>query len=49
MPRLTFKEKFLVSGIGVVFLVVFGLLMPWWLFVVFVLAVVPMFYKLRRL
>ncbi|MFT4885213.1 MAG: hypothetical protein ACI8U4_002735 [Natronomonas sp.] len=46
MARLTIKGRLVVAGIGLVFVVLFGLLMPWWLFVLFVVVMLPMFYKL---
>jgi hypothetical protein len=46
MARLTLKGRLVVATIGLLFVVVFGLLMPWWLFVVFLVALLPMFYKL---
>lgn len=48
MPRFGLREKLAISGIGLLFLVVFGLFMPWWLFVLFVVVLSPMFYKLLR-
>lgn len=49
MARLDLKGKLVVCGIGLLFLVLFGIFMPWWLFVAFVVVLVPMFYKLLRL
>ncbi|WP_336136359.1 hypothetical protein [Natronomonas amylolytica] len=46
MARLTLKGRLVVAGIGLLFVVVFGLLMPWWLFVLFLVVSVPLFYKL---
>ncbi|QLD85020.1 hypothetical protein HWV23_04555 [Natronomonas halophila] len=46
MARLTIQGRLVVAGIGLLFVVLFGLLMPWWLFVLFVVVMLPMFYKL---
>jgi hypothetical protein len=46
MARLTMKGRLIVAGIGLCFVVLFGLLMPWWLFVLFLVTTMPMFYKL---
>jgi hypothetical protein len=46
MARLTIKGRLVVAGIGLLFIVLFGLLMPWWLFIVFLVATMPLFYKL---
>lgn len=46
MARLGLRGKLAVSGVGLLFLVLFGLFMPWWLFALFVIALAPMFYKL---
>lgn len=37
------------SGVSLLFAVLFGLVMPWWLFPLFVVALAPMFYKLLAL
>jgi hypothetical protein len=49
MARLELKGKLVVAAVGLLFLVLFGIFMPWWLFVVFVVVLAPMFYKLLRL
>lgn len=46
MPRLHLRERLIVSGIGLLFVLLFGIFMPWWLFLVFLFALIPMFYKL---
>jgi hypothetical protein len=46
MARLTMKGRLVVAAIGLCFVVLFGLLMPWWLFVLFFITTMPMFYKL---
>jgi|GEM_PF-3064737 hypothetical protein len=48
MRRLGLRGKLVISVIGLLFLVIFGLLMPWWLFVAFAVVLAPMFYKLLR-
>lgn len=49
MARLGLGGKLAVSGVGMLFTAVFGLLMPWWLFLVFVIVVGPMFFRLLTL
>lgn len=49
MARLTLKGRLVVAGMGLLIVTLFGLLMPWWLFVVFLVALLPMFYKLLML
>lgn len=46
MARLGLRGKLTVLVVGLLFAVLFGLIMPWWLFALFVIVLTPMFYKL---
>jgi multisubunit Na+/H+ antiporter MnhG subunit len=46
MARLDLRGKLVVFGVGLLFVVLFGLFMPWWLFALFLFVLSPMFYKL---
>jgi hypothetical protein len=43
------KGRLVVAGMGGFFVVLFGLLMPWWLFLLFLVLFLPLLYKLLRL
>jgi hypothetical protein len=49
MARLGLQGRIAVAAIGLLFTVLFGLLMPWWLFLAFLFVLGPMFYRLLTL